>query len=154
MSSLFISSCFRVILYSMDNALLNYTKSNVIRVSKIIRSNLTPDLLLKKHRAINEKYPMWGHCHNATGTFYKIFSGQYVQMFRAYDKKTSIKLQYKFYHWWIVDIQTGTNIDLTGEQYQRSHMLELHRIGEKNSMLGLSYEERVNILLKRVLQLL
>ena len=74
--------------------------------------------------------------------------------FRAYDKKTSIKLQYKFYHWWIVDIQTGTNIDLTGEQYQRSHMLELHRIGEKNSMLGLSYEERVNILFKRVLQLL
>ena len=72
-------------------------------------------------------------------------------MFRAYDKKTSIKLQYKFYHWWIVDIQTGTNIDLTGEQYQRSHMLELHRIGEKNSMLGLSYEERVNIYLRECL---
>lgn len=45
-----------------------YTQENIEYVMKLIRKNLTPDLLATKFRQINQINPMYGHCKHASQT--------------------------------------------------------------------------------------
>lgn len=72
--------------------LLKYNKSNLKRVVTAIIRNLDHDLLSRQYKAQNLINPMHGHCHNATGTLYKIFRSDNVHAFRGIDKTGT-------YHW-------------------------------------------------------
>jgi hypothetical protein len=129
--------------------LLSFTNSNITKVKKSILNNLSFDLLPKKWYGINESNLTFGHCHNATGTFYLIFGSENVHMYRAYDEKTSKQLNENFYHWWIVD-KDSQIIDLTSSQYSQSYVKKLYKIGEKGSILGFDYKKRVKKLFNEV----
>ena len=106
--------------------LLSFTNSNITKVKKSILNNLSFDLLPKKWYGINESNLTFGHCHNATGTFYLIFGSENVHMYRAYDD--SLKLVDKpMYHWFILNRHTNEIIDITSEQYS-SHPKVLSKL--------------------------
>ena len=70
-------------------------------------------------------------------------------MFRAFDAITSKKLGENFYHWWIVD-KNNHIIDLTASQYSQSHVKKLYKLGEKGSILGFNYKNRVQTVYEKV----
>lgn len=121
--------------------MLEYNDKNLDLVSKIIRKNLTPDLIAKKWRQRNLNNPTFGHCHTASGCLYKIFGPKAMHMHRGFDGE--------IYHWWIVD-REGKIIDLTSEQYTSIGKVPPYENGEKSGMLGFDYRKRVLLLLDRV----
>lgn len=124
--------------------LLEWNEQNKNIVICSIIKHLTTDLLPKKFRKENESNPMYGHCHNASGCFYKIFSSYHVHMYRALDK-------FGIYHWWIQDNDENV-IDITESQYSTTEVNRLHKIGERNSLLGFEYKKRVETLFNRVVE--
>jgi hypothetical protein len=121
--------------------MLEYNDKNLDLVSKLIRKNLTPDLIAKKWQERNHNNPTFGHCHTASGCLYKIFGPKAMHMHRGFDGE--------IYHWWIVD-RDGKIIDLTSEQYTSIGKLPPYENGEKSGMLGFDYRKRVLLLLDRV----
>ena len=122
--------------------LLPFNKKNLLRVQRLIVKNLTIDLLPKKWITENLQNPRFGHCHNAAGCLYKIFSSNSVHMYRALDKAN-------IWHWWVQD-KDGNIIDPTADQYKLREVKILYKKGEKASLLGFDYKKRVNTLLSRV----
>jgi hypothetical protein len=45
---------------------MKYNYSEIKNVMELIKNNLTPDLLLTKHREKNRNNPMYGHCVHAS----------------------------------------------------------------------------------------
>lgn len=124
--------------------LLECNERNKNKVIRSIVKNLTPDLLPKKFRKENESNPMFGHCHNASGCFYKIFSSYHVHLYRTLDDN-------QIYHWWIQD-NDGNIIDITESQYPKAKVEKYHKRGMKASLLGYEYKKRVEILFNRVIE--
>lgn len=134
----------------ITNEKLPYTVGNVRVVISAIKRNLSADLLPKKWQKINQKNKMFGHCHTASGCFYKVFGPKYVHLYRA--KDTSRKLvDEDMFHWWIVDKHNKV-IDITNAQYRgfEKTLTRLHHNGQKSSILGFNYKTRVNELLNRI----
>ena len=121
--------------------MLKYNDENLDLVSKLIRKNLTPDLIAKKWQQRNFNNPTFGHCHTAAGCLYKIFGPKAMHMYRGFDGE--------IYHWWVVDI-SGKIIDLTSEQYTSIGKVPPYEQGEKSGMLGFDYRKRVFKLLDKV----
>ena len=121
--------------------MLKYNDENLDLVSKLIRKNLTPDLIAKKWQQRNFNNPTFGHCHTAAGCLYKIFGPKAMHMHRGFDGE--------IYHWWVVDI-SGKIIDLTSEQYTSIGKVPPYEQGEKSGMLGFDYRKRVFKLLDKV----
>jgi len=121
--------------------MLEYNDENLDLVSKLIRKNLTPDLIAKKWRERNSRNPTFGHCHTASGCLYKLFGPKAMHMHRGFDGE--------IYHWWIVD-RNGKIIDLTSEQYTSIGKVPPYEHGEKSGMLGFDYKKRVLVLLDKV----
>ena len=121
--------------------MLEYNDKNLDLVSKLIRKNLTPDLIAKKWQERNHNNPTFGHCHTASGCLYKIFGPKAMHMHRGFDGE--------IYHWWVVD-RNGKIIDLTSEQYTIIGKVPPYENGEKSGMLGFDYRKRVLLLLDRV----
>jgi hypothetical protein len=122
---------------------LEWNEQNKNIVICLITKHLTTDLLPKKFLKKNESNPMYGHCHTASGCFYKIFGSKNVHMYRGLDK-------IGLYHWWIQD-KDGVIIDITESQYPRTEVEKIYRTGEKKPMLGFDYRKRVDELLNRVI---
>lgn len=121
--------------------MLKYNEENLQLVSKIIKRNLTADLLPKKWLNRNQLTPTFGHCHNASGCLYKIFGSKIVNMYRGFDGE--------IYHWWVQD-KTGRIIDLTAEQYTSLGRTPPYDKAEKAGLLGFDYKKRVDELYHRV----
>lgn len=121
---------------------MEYNEDNLKLVSDIILKNLTPDLLPKKWIDINKTNPMFGHCHTASACLQKIFGSKNIKLYRALD-------QWGVWHWWAIDLN-GKLIDLTVDQYLSLNREPPHASGEKASMLGFEYRNRVLELLGRV----
>lgn len=117
--------------------LLEYNKSNLRIISKLILKNLTPDLLPKKYIAQNKLNSVYGHCHNASGCLYKIFRSQNMHLYRTKDFKVKTE---DFWHWWIVD-RNNKIIDLTWSQYSKTYANSLYKKGIKSSLLGFNYKK-------------
>jgi hypothetical protein len=120
---------------------LDFNEENLQKISKLIKDNLTPDLLPKKWVARNSSNPTFGHCHTAAGVLYKIFGSKQVKMYRGFDGE--------IYHWWNQDLN-GNIIDLTSEQYTSIGKTPPYDVGEKAGMLGFDYRKRVDKLFERV----
>lgn len=123
--------------------LLNYNEENLSKVSRIIKKNLTYDLLPKKWVFRNLTNPTFGHCHNAAGCLYKIFGPKNLHMYRALDDEG-------IWHWWNID-RDGLLIDLTSEQYTSVGRTPPYAEGSKAGMLGFDYKKRVLRLYDRVI---
>lgn len=123
--------------------LLDYTEENLLKISGLIKKNLTYDLLPKKWVFRNMSNPMFGHCHNASGCLYKIFGPKAMHMYRALDTEG-------IWHWWIID-RDNVLIDLTVEQYTSVGRVPPHAEGVKASLLGFEYKKRVLRLCDRVM---
>jgi hypothetical protein len=121
---------------------LEFTQENLQKVSKLIKDNLTPDLLPKKWIARNSTNPTFGHCHNAAGCLYRVFGVKNVKLYRGLDDEG-------IYHWWAQD-KEGNIIDLTSEQYTTTGRTPPYDKGEKAGMLGFDYRKRVETLFERV----
>jgi hypothetical protein len=123
---------------------LEYNEENLQIISKLIKKNLTLDLIPKKWKARNFTNPTFGHCHNASGCLYKVFGSKEVKLNRALDSEG-------IYHWWCVD-KNGVVIDLTSEQYTSIGKIPPHDKGEKAGLLGFEYGKRVARLYERVMK--
>ena len=133
--------------------MLEYNDENLDLVSKIIRKNLTPDLIAKKWRERNSRNPTFGHCHTASGVIYKVFGSENVHLYRSFDD--SLKLVNEpMYHWFILNRHNNEIIDVTSSQYDSHSRLlkQLYKNKVKASILGFNYKTRVNILLIRVMK--
>jgi hypothetical protein len=122
---------------------LEYNEENLELFSKLIKNNLTSDLISKKWKTRNFLNPTFGHCHTAAGCLYKIFGTKAVKMYRGFDGE--------IYHWWVVD-HTGKLIDLTSEQYTSIGKTPPYDKGEKAGLLGFEYKKRVLKLYERVMK--
>lgn len=122
--------------------ILDYTPENLKIVSDAIIRNLTPDLIPKKWISLNEKNPMFGHCHHASACLQKLFGSKNIKLYRALDDQA-------IWHWWCVD-KDGVLIDLTVDQYLSQGREPPHDKGEKSSMLGFDYRKRTLRLLELV----
>ena len=65
--------------------LISYDEENLKKVSEVIVSNLTPDLIPKKWKKRNSITPMFGHCHTASACLQKIFGTKEIKLYRAVD---------------------------------------------------------------------
>jgi len=124
-------------------SLLDYNEDNLLKVSSIIKRNLTPDLLPKKWWKLNMTNPTFGHCHNASGSLYKIFGHRHLHMYRAKDDQD-------IWHWWVMD-NDNRIIDLTSEQYTDRGKTPPYAEGQKSGLLNFEYRKRVLRLTDRVM---
>ncbi len=123
-----------------------YNKKNLKLVSKLIKDNLTPDLLPKKWVGRNATNPSFGHCHTASSCLQKVFGTKELKLYRALDDEG-------IWHWWCMD-KEGLLIDLTDEQYFSVGRVPPYENGEKASTLGFEYRNRVRTLYERVMALI
>ena len=141
----------------MNPPIIEYTPQNLKLIIKkithlITSTSLRQDLLPKKYLSMNDRNAYFGHCHNASACLYRIFSAHHIRLMRAYDSKYSNRFGEDFWHWWCEDKQTGEVIDITADQYPVYHRRKLYKLGEKSSMLGFSYKQRVFKLLNAVMK--
>ena len=115
---------------------------NFIKVSDCIMKHLTPDLLPKKWVLRNKTNPTFGHCHTASACLQKVFGTKNIKLYRGLDDEA-------IWHWWCVDLD-GNEIDLTSDQYYITRRNPPYEKGEKASILGFAYKDRVNTLYERV----
>ena len=141
----------------MNPPIIEYTPQNLKLVIKkithlITSTGLRQDLLPKKYLSMNDRNAYFGHCHNTSACLYRIFSAHHLKLMRAYDSKYSNRFGEDFWHWWCEDKQTGEVIDITADQYPVYHRRKLYKLGEKSSMLGFNYKQRVFRLLNAVMK--
>ena len=121
-----------------------YNEENLELFSRLIKNNLSLDLIPKKWKTKNQFNPTFGHCHNASGCLYKIFGSKSVTMYRGLDEQG-------IYHWWVVDVNNKI-IDLTAQQYTDFGKIPPYDKGEKAGLLGFEYKKRVLRLYERVMK--
>ena len=135
--------------------MLDYSQDNLQRVIGAVMKHLTPDLINKSYQERNKQLPEFGQCLNASGTIHHFFKDQF-HLYSAEDKNNYGRFSRgKFYHWWLVDKDTGDILDITADQYKddRQNLQHLYRIGKKASGTpGYEYRKRVNVLIDRVKQ--
>ena len=125
---------------------LDYNEENLEMVSKVIIDNLTLDLIPRRWIKQNEKNPLFGHCHHATGCLQRIFTPEEIKTYRGLDHN-------RIYHWWAVD-NTGKIIDITADQYYSLGKKPPYRNGSRYSLLGWSYCERIDTMMERIVPIL
>jgi len=125
---------------------LDYNEENLEMVSKVIIDNLTLDLIPRRWIKRNEKNPLFGHCHHATACLQKIFTTEEIKTYRGLDHNRN-------FHWWAED-NTGKIIDLTADQYYSQGKKPPYRRGYRYSTLGWSYNDKIKIMMERVVPIL
>ena len=125
---------------------LDYNEENLEMVSKVIIDNLTLDLIPRRWIKQNEKNPLFGHCHHATGCLQRIFTPEEIKTYRGLDNDN-------IFHWWGVD-NTGKIIDITADQYYSLGKKPPYRNGERHSTLGWSYINKVETMMERIVPIL
>jgi len=126
---------------------INFTKTNLARISKLIKKNLTPDLLPKKYLKQNELSSTFGHCHTANGLLWSYFKKD-LDLFNVEDTRLfDFYGRGSFYHWFCKRKDNEEVIDLTSEQYDdytQTYLDELYLQGiKKNATLGFDYKKRL-----------
>jgi len=133
---------------------MNFTKTNLMHVSKLIKKNLTPDLLPKKYRKQNELSPTFGHCHTANGLLWSYFKND-LDLFYVEDTHlVDIHGRGTFYHWFCKRKDNKQVIDLTSAQYDdygQKYLDDLCSQGiKKNATLGFDNKKRLLLLQVRI----
>jgi hypothetical protein len=121
-------------------------ESDAARLIQQIKSVLTPDLLKREYRSINEKNPMYGHCYAATEALYHLIkdSGQWsnYKPHRCKDDKGVT-------HWWLQDSENNI-LDPTKEQYFSVGRTPPYANGRKGPFLTQQPSGRAATIIARV----
>ena len=110
-----------------------YRPDQVEKISKLIRSNLTVDLLSKKFKKKYPdchprwKYPFFGFCVPATFVLLYLMDTEILEPMRGEDTEGAS-------HWWLRDKLTQEKYDLTSDQFATN--IELERIYETGKPTG------------------
>lgn len=125
-----------------------------MHVSKLIKKNLTPDLLPKKYRKQNELSPTFGHCHTANGLLWAYFKNDLDLFFVEDTHLVDIHGRGTFYHWFCKRKDNKQVIDLTSAQYDdygQKYLDDLYSQGiKKNATLGFDSKKRLLLLQVRI----
>ena len=113
-----------------------YTPDQIDKVSNLIRTNLTDDLISKE---IKEKYPsshprwkypFFGHCVPATFVMLYLMETETLEPIRGEDKEGEG-------HWWLRDNLSHEKYDLTFDQFPTNEELEsVYETGKPRGYYG------------------
>lgn len=140
----------------MNLPLIEYTPKNLRLVIKTIqqlihKTPLRKDLLVGKWKPINDKYKYAGHCYYASSVLYRIFSSKHLTLMRGDDIAKYSYLKKDDFHWWCKDKVTGEIIDITQEQFSKTHANRIYKTGTRKGYLGFDYRKKHFILLDAVM---
>ena len=122
-----------------------YSEEGAESMMKIIRTQLTPDLLTKKYRKENETNPMYGHCYHSTQALFYLLDPHDLIPMSGIDYRGDT-------HWWLYD-DRGVIYDTTADQYYSVGQVPPHVVGKKTSWYGWKQRphQRTLTLMMRVL---
>ena len=105
-----------------------YSEEGAESMMKIIRTQLTPNLLTKKYRKENETNPMYGHCYHSTQALFYLLDPHNLIPMSGIDYRGDT-------HWWLYD-DRGVIYDTTADQYYSVGQVPPHDIGKKTAWYG------------------
>ncbi len=106
-----------------------YTYGYVELLKQKIQDALTPDLLTKKYRKINETNPLYGHCYHATQAMYYLLDCDTLISYSGKDWRGED-------HWWLTNSEDGYIIDVTADQYYSIGEKPPHDVGKPTKWYG------------------
>ena len=106
----------------------SYSEEGAESMMKIIRRNLTPDLLTKKYRKENETNPMYGHCYHSTQTLFYLLDPHDLIPMSGTDYRGDT-------HWWLYD-DRDVIYDITSDQYYSVGQVPPYVVGKKTQWYG------------------
>ncbi len=113
--------------YFVEFEPFEFNQENIDIVSKLIRKNLTKDLVEKKYRSQNNTNPMYGHCYHVTQAVYYLFDTDKLVPYSAIDDRGEP-------HWWL---QYGEQIiDITADQFKVRDVSPPYERGKPNKWYG------------------
>lgn len=105
-----------------------YSEEGAESMMKIIRTQLTPNLLTKKYRKENETNPMYGHCYHSTQALFYLLDPHNLIPMSGIDYRGDT-------HWWLYD-DRGVIYDTTADQYYSVGQVPPYTVGKKTSWYG------------------
>lgn len=105
-----------------------YSEEGAESMMKIIRTQLTPDLLTKKYRKENETNPMYGHCYHSTQALFYLLDPHDLIPMSGIDYRGDT-------HWWLYD-DRGVVYDTTSDQYYSVGQVPPYDVGKKTQWYG------------------
>ena len=105
-----------------------YSEEGAESMMKIIRTQLTPDLLTKKYRKENETNPMYGHCYHSTQALFYLLDPHDLIPMSGVDYRGDT-------HWWLYD-DRGVIYDTTADQYYSVGQVPPYDVGKKTAWYG------------------
>ena len=105
-----------------------YSEEGAESMMKIIRTQLTPDLLTKKYRKENETNPMYGHCYHSTQALFYLLDPHDLIPMSGIDYRGDT-------HWWLYD-DRGVIYDTTSDQYYSVGQVPPYDVGKKTQWYG------------------
>ena len=105
-----------------------YSEEGAESMMKIIRSQLTPDLLTKKYRKENETNPMYGHCYHSTQALFYLLDPHELIPMSGVDYRGDT-------HWWLYD-DRGVIYDTTADQYYSVGQVPPYDVGKRTNWYG------------------
>jgi hypothetical protein len=113
----------------------DYTQKNIEYVIKLIRENLTPDLLASKFKKINETNSMYGHCKHASQALILLMNTNRLQLM----KNSS--------HVWVQD--EDKIYDVTSDQFYLQGLTPCY---ENATVANYAHTVKADILIEKVLR--
>jgi hypothetical protein len=114
----------------------SYAPDQLDKVSKLIRSNLTDDLLSKEIKKkypdnhLRWKYPFFGHCVPATFVLLYLMDTEILEPMRGKDAEGES-------HWWLRDNLSQVRYDLTLDQFSTNEEREsIYETGKPRGYYG------------------
>ena len=105
-----------------------YSEEGAESMMKIIRTQLTPNLLTKKYRKENETNPMYGHCYHSTQALFYLLDPHNLIPMSGIDYRGDT-------HWWLYD-DRGVIYDTTADQYYSVGQVPPYAVGKKTAWYG------------------
>lgn len=106
----------------------HYSEENAESLMKVIRNQLTPDLITTKYREENVKNPMYGHCYHSTQALFYLLNPHDLIPMSGTDYRGVT-------HWWLYD-DRGAIYDTTADQYYSVGQVPPYDVGKKSLWYG------------------
>lgn len=119
----------------------NPTPEFIALLSTLVLTNLDDSLLKPKYLKA-DKHPLFGHCYAASEAMFYLLGGK-----RSCYRSKVLRLDKDNTHWYLVNLETGENLDLTAAQFEEPLQYEN---GRGCGFLTSTPSSRANTILKRV----
>ena len=113
-----------------------YTPDQIEKVSKLIRLNLTEDLIFKNitykypHNHLRQKKSFFGYCVPATFVLLYLMDTETLMPMRGMDAEGES-------HWWLMDNYSKKKFDLTFDQFSSNEeLMNVYKTGKEKGYYG------------------